>query len=339
MPPPLLVRTRPAALLALLLALAACDSGGPADEVVGTWALATFTNREVMVVSTTQTVIDLTVQPTGAVTVAGSEAASLSTLNWAGRYGGGLEFSVASFDGNTSPYPERRHFLNVTDNDAYRSVRLIAGDDQTYVEYALPEGDPAPFVREGSTYRFTGGSLVATDSSDRTATLSGALTFGSRTLTAGQRETLSEYRYDTDPSYRVTYEFTSGGALRIRETQGNRTVERVGTWERTGDRLRLSMPTEVPGVTETLTYTVARDGGALLLVDEMGAYPCDADCRRYTEQSYGLQPGTLRSYASEAEIRFAPVAPRADARAEGAAPARPAPAAMRDRLLVRPQGR
>ena len=137
----------------------------------------------------------------------------------------------------------------------------------------------------------------------------------------------------------MTYEFTLGGALRVQETQGNRTVERVGTWERTGDRLRLSTPTETPGVTETLTYTVARDGGALLLIDETGAYPCDTDCRRYTEQSYGLEPGTLRSYGPETEVRFVPVAPRADARADGLAPARPAPAAMRDRLLVRPPRR
>ena len=331
--------TRPAALLTLLLTLAACDSGGPADEVVGTWALATFTNREVMVVSKTQTVLDLTAPPTGAVTLSGSEAASLSTLNWAGRYGGGLEFSLASFDWNTTPYPERRHFLTVTDNGAYRNAYLVAGGDQESVEYVLPEGVSAPFVREGTTYRFTGGSLVTADSSGRAVALSGALTFGSRTLTAGQRETLSEYRYDSDPSYRVTYEFTSGGALRIQETQGNRTVERVGTWERTGDRLRLSTPTETPGVTETLTYTVARDGGALLLIDETGAYPCDADCRRYTEQSYGLEPGTLRSYGPETEVRFVPVAPRADARADGLAPARPAPAAMRDRLLVRPPRR
>lgn len=324
-----------ALLLTGLLALTACDAGGPDDEVVGTWSLASFTNREVMTVSRTQSVIDLTAPAAGAATLDGSETATLSTVNYVGRYGAGLDFWVASFDWYTSPVPARRHFLNVTDTGTPGWARAVAEADQDWVEYTTPEGGAAPFTRDGATYRFTGGRLAATDSSERAVTVGGAITFGTRTLTAGQAETISEYTYDADPYYRVRYAFEPGGTFRVEESQGNRTVERVGTWERTGTRLRLSTPTGVEGVTETLTYTVARTGGALVLTDDAGASSCDAACRQYMEQAWGLEPGTLRSYATLAEVRFVSVAPRANLQTDAAAPPRPVPAPMRDRLLVR----
>ncbi len=105
------------------------------------------------------------------------------------------------------------------------------------------------------------------------------------------------------PSNQVTYAFEEGGALRLREMWGVQTREREGTWERVGDRVRLTV---VDGTTsETTEYAVGWDGPALALTHEPLVSQCrDAECLARTAWFYWVETGTLVAFRYEEEIKL-----------------------------------
>lgn len=328
---------RPVVLCAALLALAACDTGEPDDELVGTWTLSAGTTRELATVSVSQRVLDASLPPEGAASVSGSETAQAFYLNYVSRYGDVIEFALLSYDPNAATYPDRRHYVMVADGQGYRGVRLLAEDASEYLEYGMPEGSAAAFTRSDWSFAFQSVPLVAYDGSGRTARVGGTVALGSRSLAAGAPNVLSEYRFDLGEPHRISYTLAADGTLTIRETEGNRSVERVGSWERVGDRVRLSVPIENGTATETLEYGISFDGAVLVLTDDDVGPSCDAACRESVEYSWGMQPGTLRSYRSELSIRLV-ASPPAQAAARAVAPRPPLPSAVRDQLLVRRPG-
>jgi hypothetical protein len=330
---------RPAALVALAFALAACDSGDPTeDDLVGTWSLVSVTSRDLVTVSRTQDILDASQPTEGALTLDGSESGRLEYVSYVSRYGAGVSFNVLSFDPNGSPYPPVRRHLNVSDSPEAQYTQLyVEGDTIPATFYTYRGEGRAPIAREGWTYRFDDVPLQTDPYGEpsRTARVSGALTFGHRTLTADTPTPFNEYVYPADASFRLTYVFRSGGDLLVRETYGNRTVEQEGRWERDGDVVRLSRPLDVEGSTETLTYRVRREGPALVFVNDVSPYPCDASCREGVAYSYGLEPGTVRRFVNEVALQFrSGEAP--GTKTAAAAALRPVPPSVRERLLLGP---
>ena len=332
---------RGAALLACLISLVACDSGGPDDEVVGTWTLAAYTTRDVATVSRTQAVLDANARPDGAATIEGDQTGSVSHLNWVSRYGGALEFSLLSYDPD-GPAPVDQQIVTVTDGAAYPGERPKNLQVTTYGPdapgYFPLASDADPFTRSGWSFRFRDVALGQSDGSGRSVRVGGAVVLGSRELVAGTPTALTEYAGGADPSYTLVYEFEVGGTLRVRVSHGNRTVETLGMWERDGARLRLTAPYGDYGASETVSYVASRSGGDLVLIDDAAGSSCDRSCRQSMEEAWGMEAGSLERYQTEVEVRFRPSAARASARATGLR-AGPMPSVVRDALLLRPGAR
>ena len=325
--------TRLAALLAVSLALAACDSGGPADDLEGTWTSTAVTNRTVAVVSRTQDAVDLAAPPEGAFTLSGDAAESLPYVWGYYRSGAYSSLYVSSFDPNAGGYPASRSFASLEQIGADQTVNARVETGTEAAEYT--GRGTALFARDGARFTLGADLAPAYDAEGGAVRAEGALRLGTRRLTAGAPTVLSEYRYEFPSSSTVRYEFRRGGVLVVQEVSGNQIVSREGTWERTGERVRLTSPLQ-EGITVTYVYAVRREGGALLLVNDQANGPCDAWCRQSIEDTFLLEPGTLSEYRTEETIRLVPSASgRALAQVEGPTPfGLPAPLRARVRVAA-----
>ncbi len=328
--------TKPAALGVALLALAACDAAGPTDPasedpIVGTWSVASLASEEIATVSETQTVLDATSPGTSSVRVTGAESADLDVLSYVSRYHEGLSFSLLSYD-PTGAYPARPMAFTVNDEPSYRTLQLYvqAEDYPTY----YPDGElGSRMVRDGWTYRFQNLQLGAYDG--RRVTVAGTFAFATRTLTADRPTVIASYAYTNDPTYRLDYTFGADGQFTIREGAGNASIERSGTWTRTGGRIELRRPIEDGTATQILEYAVTVDGTTLTLTNDRAQSNCTGGCLQSYEQSYGIRPGTLRRLDAAFSSRFVR-AGTATASAQAATPQPPVPLAIRERLLLGP---
>ena len=325
--------------LTVVLALAACDAGVPseADDIEGAWTFASVVSQDLVTVSKTQTVVDLSRAPEGSLQMSGEESGALRYLSSFYRYGASSTLWLASYDPYSGTYPAVRHTLMLADDGATKTAALRMESDVEVREYQASGADV--FSRDGARYAVDTDVPSWDGEGAPVAHLAGTFTLGNRAITAGERTVMSEYRYDFEPYNTVRYVFERGGDLKIQEVSGNRTVEREGTWTRTGDRLRVSSMEGDALV--TYEYAVRREGGALLLASDRSAYECTAECLRYTEEAYGIEPGTLRSARTEEVLRLTPYAGgRASAQA-GPSPQAASwlPAPLSARVRVAPQPR
>ncbi len=328
--------TRTAAFAVALLVLAACDSGtsGADDDLIGSWTFASASNQSVGVVSQAQDMVDLTRATEGSVTLSGAESGSLRYVHSYYSYDSQSSLSLTSYDPNANEYPSSWQTLSINQGPNHSSAALTASSNDG-TTYYYNEAVGAGVSRNSA--RFTVNVDMASYYDNTTpARAEGTITLGHRTLAAGERSTFSEYAYEFPPNNTARYAFEREGVLRTQQVSGNQTVERTGSWKRVGDRVVLS--TTEDGITTSFEYRVQQDGAALLLIDDRSASACDAECRRYAEQQFGIVAGTLTSFQTELTLRLVPTASGARAQVAPAA-AVPLPEPLQARVSIRPRAR
>ena len=307
----------PAFLALLVPFVAACDSGGPEADLVGTWAL-TSADTELRVTSrAAQTIPDLTATPSGAVTVSGAVSARL-------RYVGNI-FQFEDFT-----------VLSITEGDPRTGAGLgseltLQGDGDGTNAYFFPAGDGAfsgyfpgvpSFARSGA--QFTVPRLTI-EGGDGTVTIGGTLTFPEVRLAASTPTAVRQDPYDAeDGGAAIQFTFEEDGTFRLATTSGNRTTENTGTWETVGaGQVRIGIREN--SVTEYVAFDYVVDGGALRLeaagID--GVSSCEAECLRDVEAQIFAEPRSLT--AAESVTVFELQSGAARARASATAGERPGP--------------
>ena len=293
--------TKPAALCAILLALAACDTTeqGPGDEVLGMWAVVGAIEETVVIVSEGQEVVDLSLPATGSLSLSGGATGTLRFVQEYNSDSEGSTLTLASHDPEVRPYPAPRHVLVVTVEAGRSSVLLERVLDTGYSSYYANDAPGMGVARTGARYTLDT-EVAITSGPDAPVRVAGALTLGHRTLLAGVAGTVAESVFDFSDGPADRYTFRSGGALRYQNAGG---ATWGGTWTRTGSRIALTPTYEtVPRV-----YDVRREGEDLLLTTERQDSPCDAACTIQAEEAYRIAPGTLQSLRTVQTLRLTPV--------------------------------
>lgn len=304
---------RTLAALTVLLAVAACDSASSSDDLVGVWAVMSETSEYVGVVSQGQTIADL-VDPDGSIppsagsfTVSGGESGSFSTAYRFSRNELVTQLYVASFDVNRPERPPVRYYLSLLEFAWGQAASLTVETDAESRSYRAESDDLTLFTRDGFRYTVNA-NLAATSGSEKTVLVEGALALRTRSVPAGRPVVLSEF-VDTfvsfPPGSARRYVFEPDGEFATQFVQGDTLIERVGTWERSGDQVR--MPTQLLSVDSTrYLYRVDTEGGTLVLANDGTLYPCDASCRRLQEANFSLKHGTLDSFHTRIVLRLRP---------------------------------
>ena len=298
---------RSTSLAVTLLALAACDAGGPSadDPLVGTWTLSSTTSFVRVTVSEAQDVLDSTQPTQGDLAFTGGDTGRVRFVQYVTQIEDGVGFSLLSWD-PARPAPARRSTLVVSDAPGTnpRDVILEVTDpDGSSRFYTSRDPATAPFSRSGWAYQFDDVVSEPDDANRGPVRLSGRFAFGSRTLPANDPTPLYVYSQEPGPFDQLTYTFRDDGSLTIRFAGG---VPEAWTWERTDGGVRLTRSSAAP---ETLDLGVSFDGSALVLSSGASPGPCDRSCLEDAERGYGIAHGTLLSSSSVIERRFSPGSP------------------------------
>lgn len=321
-------RFLPLLLLALGLTTAACDSNEEADpeDFIGLWNVDETSSRVLATVSEAQQIIDQTRPGQGGIQVAGAETGTLRYLGYSSGSDDEQSLWISSYDfrGDEPPYPWLGLYLSSTGN-----AELTVEEADDYRSYALTTGE--------TIYTFTDNVLTVQNATltDGTSsvTVSGSLTFATRSLPANQETEIDVYTESDEDDFRL--EFAENGILRTHDDDGSET----GTWEIVGDQLRLEFDDE-----DSVLVSYQIDGNTLSMsyIEDGCDEEEDGDgCLRYYEQTYGFEAETLTRLRYEENITLTratgSVRPsagtqarsgrsdHADARLWTARPAQPAP--------------
>jgi len=315
--------TRLAVSALALLSLAACDSGttdepsADPDALVGSWSLLESTDETFLTVSEGQPLVDQGGVQTGSVAFSGAESGTLRYIASVPS-NGSTEAVLVSYDPRQSTTDPVRYELRLSGTSGYTTL------------YAFrPNGSSSYYESFGSVpaYTYVNGRVTVraltlqSFSGTSVSVAAGAIAFpvvqipaGQRTLVRTTTVAFQEPPYDGIDALR--YVFEDDGVYRAeRDNFPNVTYSTEGTWETSGDRLRLTVPAFDEGTAETRTYRYAVSDSRLLL--DVTAQDCRADaaCLRNVEGSFGLRTGTVTGYSVESRATFNPT---------GDAPARPA---------------
>ncbi len=329
---------RPLGLLVALLFLAACDASGPSDsdDILGTWTLSSVTSQQTAMSSVAQTVVDLTRAPAGEVQLSEGENGSLAFLGGYYRYDQSSSLYLSSFDPSVGDYPAFRQYLEIRE-DAGSSFASLTSEGETdagYVYNYYTAGGTGG-MRSGATYTIDTRLDAVYGSGQPRA--KGTFTLGNWTIPANTPTVVSTYSYEFPDGNTGRYTFERGGVLKVQEVFGNQVTTRTGSWSRNGDRVTLSIAED--GVTVALEYKAVRDGSTLDLIVDQEAYPCDAECLRYSEDQFGMDRGTLRSLKTSEIIRLSSAPAAQSKRGTASAVGLPASLAARVRVAPMPEAR
>lgn len=261
------------AAFAALLTFTACDSGGSDDALVGTWTLTGAAEQLVVTSTTTQTLPDLTAEPTGTIEVTGARTDRFSIVDAAFEFGS--RRTLIFLDDN----PRTATILELTrvesDGPVGAFVAYFASDDQAFIR----EGEFEPFVRTGAVISVP---TFSVDGGAGTVSIGGALTFPPVSLPAGEPSQIQRVGGGPDIEGTLRFTFSEDGTFRASASDGDAFESTVGTWSVSGDQVTVSGSDGLP-----ITFSFEVQGGALRLStrDEAlgGATRCDAECRRFYE--------------------------------------------------------
>lgn len=267
------------------------------------------------IVSETQSVLDLTIPPTGSLSIRGNDTATLSHVVWHSDIGGQLSVRFGTPPGTPAPpfatltltrFQSDRQFYERLDVDYSdgASRRLYSAGRET-------DTGPPLFIRSGYTY------TVDTSAPSATGTTSGIVVSGS--ITVGHREirAAEESVLKTDPfhphqgqgqsgsSRRVT--FGSDGVYRLdyAAADGTTTQRETGTWEQMDDTVVISY-TSPTVFTRELQATWE---GSDLILKERRDEVSDPERLRSVERNLdiGLRTGTLQASWYELLETYSPL--------------------------------
>ena len=293
--------------LLALLSLAACDSGGPDDALVGTWTL-THVRADVQATSrTAQTVPDRSATPSGSLSVTGATTASLGTVvNLFSDPDGGVNLAIESSDIGSAGYVQLVIQELVTESQA---SLLDADAGLSYNAYFTPRR--TLIARTGG--RFTVAPVEVTTGNE-TATVSGAIRYPDLALVAGQPTVLQ--RNEGAPDETIRFVFGDDGTFRATMFSLGDDESVSGTWERVGDNVRVTVTDSVQ--TEVVTFRATVTGTTLELeAADLDGFSCIDECLRFYEGEVFATPGSLSAVSLLITYRFNSGA-QASARASGA---------------------
>ena len=285
---------RPVCLLALLLALTACDSGGDADAIVGTWQLDAVTEAVRVTSRTAQIVPDLSVAPTSSVTASGVRTADLDIVEFLSGGNGGIEILLATDEGG----PPTGANLAVT--QIPRSAQATLTDFDSGEQFSGFFGDGTVVTRSGG--QFTVPALLLNGNGGE-VTVGGAVVYPEVTLAPGEPTEVRPYVQDLEGSLTVTFE--AGGRFSAQASGPGGNASAAGAWERL-DAERIRLTSSDGGVIESGVFEVSEVGRALVLKGENldRDTPCGTSCVRQVEPEVFAEEGSLSAASFITTFRF-----------------------------------
>jgi len=293
------MRTRLLLLAFALVILAACDTTAPPveDALVGTWTLASTHSRSVLTLAEDQVVTDLAEPMQGSFQVTGQLSGVVRYLDAYAQESSYARLRLLSVD-PASGAPDPGIALELERQNGHYTLfvgRADAPNDPAL--YAPPPAtlrDGPSFTLDEPLYPTSGGEVVGH--------VAGTLTLGHRTVRAGEPTAVETRLPQVLDREQSRYRFEADGTLAVQEVRSTVTIERTGAWERTGDRLVLSLTDDDRTVFST--YRVELDGSELRLLVDDTDYPCDAMCLRASEGSLALVEGSLQARHPQTLFRY-----------------------------------
>lgn len=279
----------------LSLLLAACDSSSPEDALVGTWTLTSLSTDTQVTSRTTQTIVNRSAPPSGAIAVTGATTASLGMVaNLSADDDGNVNLAVES----TVPGVPGHVQLVLSEFASESQANLIDADAGLgYVAYFTPRRSLVS--RNGG--RFTVAS-VTMSTGTVTASASGTLTYPEVALTPGTPTRAERVDVPLDGTT-IRFTFEEDGTFRATTLSPADDQDATGTWELVGGDLRISV-TE-GSVTETITFRYTLQGNTLEIeAADVGEFSCTGECLRSYEGLLFATPGSLSAVELLFTYRF-----------------------------------
>ena len=283
----------------LLLALAACDSGGSEDDlIVGTWRPTLSELKTVVTVTQAQPLIDPSEPTTGEILVTGDDPATFRTL------GEGLRYPDETILRFGTQEPDRSASLLLTD----ATDRDPLGPRASAYTLSLPgvtviyrtQTLPFPFELDGATLRIPLTTLQS--DTGRFTEIAGELTFASTPLQPGEEVVIAEESYGKGERGE-RYVFERGGRARIEVPNYSDGLDvRTGRWSTNDDKLRLQVEGNRLYDDLDAVYTFRVSGGTLSLTPV--PTPCDEEYQRTAAARALLVPGSVDHCRVETVLSF-----------------------------------
>ena len=296
-----------------LLSLAACDSAGPEDALLGTWTLTAARTDVEATSRTAQTVPDRSAAPSGAISVTGATRATLSNVVDLFADGeGNINLIVES----ASPLSGAGYVqLAVLEGSTESQASLIDADaGLSYNAYFTPRR--GLITRSGGRFSI---APITLSNGNVTATASGTIRYPEVALAPGTPTRVQS----TDESLDGTLRFVFGDDGRFSATAFSPDDRQsvAGTWEIVEDGQVRVRVTDA-GQTETVTFQYAIEAGILVLeARDFVEETCTGECLRSFEGQLFANPGSLSAVDFLITYRFG-TRTAASARAAEAPPSR-----------------
>ena len=282
---------------------------------MGTWAVEGEQMQRSGIVSETQTILDLSLSPTGSFTLHGGETGTLAlpfVRSYTNLPDGNFTADIRSDQMSTSG-PQARMILRGVDTDTQFfeqiSVSFHApGVSRNYYAGRETRAEAALFTQDGFTLTLDQ-TLTPSSTTTPIASISGSMTVGNREIRAGEESVLKagallpvrgegtgyrRSRFSEDGLYQSDYVGLDG------------TISQSisGTWEQVGDQAVISVTSPS---SYRLEMRIEREGSTLRLIERISE-DCDAECLSMENAlDVWLRPGTLQQAWTERVVTFSPV--------------------------------